>query len=144
MNAFNDLPLCSESAHQQRLFAFCAVARRHGFEAAKVWAQTGIIVPSEENAATALAWLHAISNGGLRSKATGARLKAEGVRAGVADIFLPVARHGFFGLYIELKYKSSLSLKQIEFRDFVVNEGYSYICAKSWREAAEFIEKYLK
>ena len=53
--------------------------------------------------------LHAIPNGGARDKITAGRLKAEGVKAGVPDLFWPVVifdedteteRHG---LYIEMK-----------------------------------------
>ena len=47
--------------------------------------------------------LHAIPNGGYRNKATAARLKLTGVKPGVPDICLPVARKGYHGLYIELK-----------------------------------------
>jgi len=47
--------------------------------------------------------LHHIPNGGLRDKREGARLKASGVIAGVCDLFLPMARRGAHGLYIEMK-----------------------------------------
>src|SRR5262245_8907913 len=47
--------------------------------------------------------LFAIPNGGKRSKAVAGKLKAEGVKAGVPDICLPVARRGYHGLFIELK-----------------------------------------
>lgn len=55
------------------------------------------------NQRPALALLYAIPNGGDRHPAVAARLKAEGVRAGVPDLCLPVARGGYHGLYIELK-----------------------------------------
>ena len=42
----------------------------------------------------ALALLYAIPNGGHRHKAVAARMKAEGVKAGVPDLCLPVARGG--------------------------------------------------
>lgn len=51
----------------------------------------------------ALALLFAVPNGGARSAVTGARLKAEGVKRGVPDIWLPVARGGYHGLVIEVK-----------------------------------------
>jgi hypothetical protein len=45
-----------------------------------------------------------IPNGGYRkNKFEGWRLKQQGVRAGVSDLNLPVARSGFFGLWIEFK-----------------------------------------
>lgn len=39
-----------------------------------------------------LALLHHIPNGGTRSKSEAGRFRAEGVKAGVPDICLPVAR----------------------------------------------------
>lgn len=38
-----------------------------------------------------------------RDKATAVALKRQGVKAGVPDICLPVARNGYHGLHIELK-----------------------------------------
>ncbi len=50
-----------------------------------------------------LALLFAVPNGGHRHPATGAKLKAEGVKPGVPDLWLPVPRNLFHGLVIELK-----------------------------------------
>ena len=47
--------------------------------------------------------IFAIPNGGARNVVTAAKLKAEGVLAGVPDLCVPMARCGFHGLYIELK-----------------------------------------
>ena len=47
--------------------------------------------------------MHHIPNGGERSKSEAGRLKAMGVKKGVPDIFLPCARGGYHGMYIELK-----------------------------------------
>ena len=44
-----------------------------------------------------------IPNGGARTAVTGARMKAEGVKKGVPDLMLPVARGGYHGLFIEMK-----------------------------------------
>jgi hypothetical protein len=44
-----------------------------------------------------------VPNGGHRVKAVAAKLKAQGVKAGIPDLVLPMARGGFFGLYIEFK-----------------------------------------
>ena len=50
-----------------------------------------------------LAMLYAVPNGGKRAMSTAKMLKATGVKAGVPDMCLPVARGGYHGLYIELK-----------------------------------------
>lgn len=45
----------------------------------------------------------AVPNGGKRDPKTAARLKAEGVKAGVLDITVAIARPGWHGLFIEMK-----------------------------------------
>jgi hypothetical protein len=47
--------------------------------------------------------LFAVPNGGLRNIRVAKDLKAEGVKAGVPDLFLLVPRGGFHGLVIEVK-----------------------------------------
>jgi hypothetical protein len=51
----------------------------------------------------ALALCFAVPNGGRRSPAVAAKLKAEGVAPGVPDIVCPAARGGYHGLWLELK-----------------------------------------
>ena len=46
--------------------------------------------------------MFAIPNGGDRHEVVAAKLKAEGVKPDVPDIFLPVARCGFNGLFFRL------------------------------------------
>lgn len=50
-----------------------------------------------------LATLHAIPNGGLRTKAQAGKLKAEGLVPSIPDIHWPVMRGPFIGLWIEFK-----------------------------------------
>lgn len=50
-----------------------------------------------------LVLLFHIPNGGKRGKQEAARLKRMGVKPGVPDLCLPVARGGFHGLYVEMK-----------------------------------------
>lgn len=47
--------------------------------------------------------MFAIPNGGFRTKATAGKLKAEGVKSGVPDIFLPYPSRHYHGMFIEMK-----------------------------------------
>lgn len=47
--------------------------------------------------------MFSIPNGGFRSKRTGAKMKRTGLKAGVPDLYLPVARDKYFGMFIEMK-----------------------------------------
>lgn len=51
----------------------------------------------------ALAMVFAVPNGGQRAPRTAGRLKAEGVRRGVPDVWCPVPRDRYCGLVIEFK-----------------------------------------
>lgn len=88
--------------------------------------------------------LYHIPNGGLRSKVASAKLKAEGVKPGIPDYHLPVARGGFIGLYCELKikgnYPSDAQWKQIY---ALRKEGHFVCVAVGWEEARNFLMQYL-
>lgn len=47
--------------------------------------------------------IFAIPNGGSRHPIEAANLKKQGVKAGVPDLMLPIAKHGYHGLFIEMK-----------------------------------------
>ncbi len=87
-----------------------------------------------------------IPNGGHRNKATAAKLKAAGVKAGVPDIFLPVAKGGYFGLFIELKRADGgvVSSAQKEYLAALKTQGYLCAVAHGFDEAREWIEKYMQ
>ena len=92
-----------------------------------------------------LAWLHAIPNGGLRNPRVAIKLKAEGVKAGVWDVFLPVARQGYHGLYIEMKYgKNKLTPSQREFQEFIDRQGYAFVVCYNGETAYHLVVKYLE
>lgn len=95
---------------------------------------------------TELAALHHIPNGGSRNKAEAARLKAQGVRAGVPDICLPAARGCYHGLYIELKRRKGgrVSEAQRKWMEYLEGAGYCARVCHGWDEARETIEKYLE
>lgn len=88
--------------------------------------------------------LHAIPNGGHRHKAVAGRLKAEGVKAGVPDIFLPVARSGSHGLYIEMKTQNGrLTGSQKDWTEALADQGYRVEICRAWDAAAILIANYL-
>lgn len=70
-----------------------------------------------------LALLYHVPNGGSRNKIEAARLRAQGVKSGVPDLCLPVARGGNHGL---------------------LEQGYAAAICKGWQEAASVIIDYLQ
>ena len=107
----------TEHAHQAALFAWCAL---------------------NVDKYPELKWFHAIPNGGLRDKITASKLKAEGVKPGVSDTFLPVKRPPYSGLYIEMKKPGWKETKeQKEFGDFVRHQGFEYFCCNLVKSAKD-------
>ena len=90
-----------------------------------------------------LKWIHAIPNGGHRHIRVAMKMKAEGVKAGVWDIFVPVAVNGKCGCYIEMKYGSNkFTSNQVKFQH-EVGDAYEWYCCYSAIEAAHAIGEYL-
>lgn len=117
-------PVPLESNEQQTLVAW---AKRHEEE----WPE--------------LRMLYHIPNEGKRSRKTGARMKAEGLKSGVPDICLPVARGGHHGLYIELKRRkdSKVTKEQLEWIADLVAQGYVAAVCRGCDEAISLITRYL-
>lgn len=159
----------TEHGEQTALFAWCAMATNYGFVAAndeRSYKSAGAGKPPHAltmygtaQAVPELRWFYAIPNGGSRGDTAksamirGSALKAEGVKSGVADTFLPVSRCGFGGLYIEMKRPSErpkcdgrggLSDEQVEFSAFVTNQNFAWRCCYTWQEAAHLLELYIK
>lgn len=86
-----------------------------------------------------------IPNGGKRAISEAKRFKAAGVKAGVPDLFLPVAANGYHGLFIEMKSLSGTTSKEQERWIVELNkEGYKAIVAHGWVAAVKAIAEYLK
>jgi len=114
----------NESEHQQALFAWSKLMQAQ--------------IPE-------LALLHSIPNGGKRNIREAIRLKKEGALAGVSDVFLPVARGGYHGLYVELKVKGGVvSRSQRWWIAETTKQGYLAKVCYGWLEAGEVIEEYLR
>lgn len=89
--------------------------------------------------------LFAVPNGGKRGYREACIMKHEGVRAGVPDLFLAVARAGYHGLFLELKTeKGKLSEAQVEMLARLAKQKYFTVVARSCGEAVDAIQKYLK
>lgn len=87
-----------------------------------------------------------IPNGGHRHKATAGRLKAMGVKSGIPDIFVPYAKHGYNGLFIELKSlkKGSNTSKAQDDRAIqLMKNGYIVLVCAGWRYALQTIKDYI-
>ncbi len=88
--------------------------------------------------------LYHVPNGGARNPATAGRLKAEGVKAGVPDVCLPVPRGIYHGLYIEMKVKPNRPTKdQLHWLELLSRQGHKTAVCYSWKEASALLEKYL-
>ncbi len=122
----------TEHAHQSALFCYFALpAVRENYPDAR--------------------WLFAIKNQGHGDRVRGARSAAEGVRAGVPDILLPVRRWPYSGLWIELKRPSSVgkargyaSAEQKEWMEHLRAQGFRAEICVGWIEAKNKIEEYLR
>lgn len=119
----------SEDAHQTALFTWAALNEKNYPDLRK---------------------LYAVPNGGHRNKAVAGKLKAQGVRAGVLDIGLDVARHGYHGLRIEMKRPKTptqtagvLSDAQEKRIDDLRADGYFVIVCYTWEEASATLVDYL-
>lgn len=87
-----------------------------------------------------------IPNGGSRNKAEAAKLKAMGVRAGVSDLFLPVARGRYHGLWIEMKRRKGgkMSDEQTAWIRAMRAQGYAAEVVRGAGQAMELIMSYLE
>ena len=98
----------------------------------------------------ALVWLHSSLNGIVIPAPPAVRariinhMKAEDMKPGVPDLFLPCARRGYHGLYIEMKTsKGALSPAQKDFLEYADAAGYLDKVCYSADDAIEALEWYL-
>lgn len=90
-------------------------------------------------------FMFAIPNEGKRTLAMAAKLKAQGLRAGVPDVMVALPLHGKPGLFIEMKRTKGgkVSDKQQEWLDRLARAGYVTTVAHGAEEAQEIINDYL-
>ena len=88
-------------------------------------------------------WMYHVPNGGSRNATEAARLKAQGVKAGVPDICLPVPMGQYHGLYIELKAgKNRPTERQLAWMRALSSLGYAVRVCYGWQDAAQTILSY--
>lgn len=114
--------------------------REHQEQAALIqWARNPLVYSTMPG----LFLLHAIPNGGKRSKGTAGRLKAEGVLAGIPDLFLPVSIGEYHGFYLEMKTETGdLTPSQKIIIPHLLDQGYQVGVFRSWVSAARGIIEY--
>jgi hypothetical protein len=84
--------------------------------------------------------IFAIPNGGARSAGTGARLKAEGVSAGVPDLFVPA-----WNLWIEMKNEKggTISASQRDWIEYLEGIGHTVIMGNGKEDAMDKVNKFI-
>jgi hypothetical protein len=150
----------SEHSHQTSLFMWANMAYRFGLTAANnIHSYTSFGIAQQlcevhNDKVQQLKWLHAVHNQGHGDAIHGAKAKAEGVKAGVFDVFLPVPMLirqdlsaklvSYCGLYLELKVgNNKLTCWQKDFAKDMRKAGYKCDVAYDWLEARDKILLYL-
>ena len=126
----------------------------------KEWYINGIrMIPTEaEEQAVVVNWarmmelnwkelklLHHIPNEGKRGFKARAEQAAAGLLPGVCDLFLPVARCGYHGLYIEMKALDGvISKPQKEFLTAVREQGFCSCACFGADAAIQVLDRYMR
>jgi hypothetical protein len=150
----------TEHSHQVALFCWANQQCNQWFHGTYAMPDSG--KPARKDLAQQLSLMFAIPNGGLRHKAEANKLKSEGVKAGVPDIFLPVVGNKptepdkgiplYHGLFIEMKKPSEkpkhsgaggVSSNQSEWHINLRAQGYQVSVCYSWQEARDVVLAYL-
>lgn len=89
--------------------------------------------------------LFAVPNGGRRDATTAAKLKAEGVVAGVADLILLKSNRDYGALLIEMKtLKGRQRDSQKQWQNIVCADGeYKYVVCRSFDDFQREVDDYL-
>lgn len=91
--------------------------------------------------------LFAIPNGANKSPAAARRFKKEGLRSGVPDLCLPIARGSYHGLFLEMKREaappSTVTPAQLAWRNALREQGYRAEIAFGALDGIRVIQQYL-
>lgn len=85
----------------------------------------------------------AIPNGGVRHRLVAIKLKMEGAKAGVADMFWMTSNKNWKGLFVEVKIdKGTQQANQKTFEAIAINHGYHYAVVRSIDDCIDLITKF--
>lgn len=88
-------------------------------------------------------YYYAIPNGGLRHRLVAIKLKMEGAKAGVADMFWMISNDRWKGLFIEVKIeKGKQTSSQEAFEQIALAHGYFYSVVRSIDDCENIIRKF--
>ena len=86
-----------------------------------------------------------VPNEGKRSPVAGRIMKRMGLRKGFPDLFVPLPRGGFHGLFVEMKAKGGKTTKeQEEWLSLLNQQGYAVCVAVGANEGIEKIKRYVR
>jgi len=130
------------AAPKQRKSARAKPVDREGREQAALMEEIALRYPEVAEL------IYHVPNGGHRHKLVAIKLKAQGVRAGVLDLVLPMARGGYFGFYMEFKasppYDAAVSSSQSAEIKKLTEQGYLAIVCRGHFDAMEHLRAYLR
>lgn len=102
------------------------------------------ILKFSENKHPVIPYIFCIPNGGARHIKVAMKMKAEGVKRGVPDIFIPYVVNGYGGAWIETKTDTGvMSQHQKDYKKFLESQYKHYLC-RSVSEMIEATENYLQ
>jgi hypothetical protein len=88
--------------------------------------------------------LFSIPNSGIRTLTNARRMKAEGMLAGVSDLFLAVPSNRHCGIFIEMKHgKNRLTKDQADFQKMAISNNYQVATIYNFDDFKKLIENYL-
>lgn len=122
-------PVDHEGQEQESLMLWLYGEHRRGTEVGALWPVT-----------------YHVPNGGQRNKVTAVAMKRQGVRAGVSDLDVMMARGGYYGLKLEFKatppHHAPLADSQREWLALAESEGYCAVLAQGLEEARAVLREY--
>lgn len=87
--------------------------------------------------------IHASGNGNYKHPSTARKAKEEGLVSGVWDIFIPLPKNNFGGLYIECKSNSGRLTKEQKIFKETLENYYDFKVVRELEEAINIIEGWI-